>query len=164
MAHETPPVTSGTPLTEGDARMQALTNFKDWSNYLLVTTVAALGWIAEHMTDPTAVDQIAIWSLAVSAVFGIFTLALVPLVAEQIASEHTSIYLVRAQFHLAGERGAYLRQACRPQHLLFIVGVLAYAVSEAGAGAGALLVPLVACVGGVALWFLSVVRNDHRSA
>jgi hypothetical protein len=35
-----------------DAQTKALEFFKDWSNYLLVTTVAALGWVASGKDFP----------------------------------------------------------------------------------------------------------------
>jgi hypothetical protein len=62
------------------AAAEALTAFKDWSNYLLVTTVAAVGWIATDQTISThfIARWLAGWLLCTSIVFGIFTLALVP--------------------------------------------------------------------------------------
>ena len=66
--------------------------FKDWTNYLLVTTVAALGWIA---TKPLILDGGALkWTigfLCLSIVFAILTLALIPLVGEKLTAG-TSMY------------------------------------------------------------------------
>jgi hypothetical protein len=62
----------------------ALTAFKDWSNYLLVTTVGLLAWVGEH-TQLNLWRSVSIGLLCLSAVCGIFTLALVPLVREKIA-------------------------------------------------------------------------------
>jgi len=35
-----------------DPRVEALESFKDWSNYLLVTTVAATGWPLDRCGSP----------------------------------------------------------------------------------------------------------------
>ncbi len=119
-----------------DARLEALKSFKDWSNYLLVTTVAAVGWVGKQNTHPALVASLAIWSLGISAVFGVFTLALVPLVSEQMdrASDRPSIFTVPVQFYVGGPtlRTMHLTQACRPQHLSFMLGVLLYSAAATG--------------------------------
>jgi hypothetical protein len=63
----------------------ALEAFSKWSNYLLVTTVAAVGWISSgHIKFRNAfLQSLILWCLGVSVIFGIFTLALVPLISEQ---------------------------------------------------------------------------------
>ncbi len=108
---------------------KALEFFKDWSNYLLVTTVASLGWVAKE--DPSFcspwVKTLCIWSFALSAIFAIFTLALIPLVAEQ-RQLNESIYDVHAQFNLIGIRRRKLKSVCFPQHVFFIMGIALYAV------------------------------------
>jgi len=136
------PMANGQLAETSDPRVQALVSFKDWSNYLLVTTVAAVGWIATGMTQAPDVPpipqdnpfrfQVALWCLAVSAVFGIFALALVPLVSEQMTPKDRSIYRVRTIFRvLTIECPVYLPQVCRPQHILFMIGVLYYAAAFA---------------------------------
>lgn len=110
-----------------DKRFKALSHFKDWSNYLLVTTVAAVGWVAQSKTGDQLLLSLAVWCLGVSLIFGILTLALVPLVAQQVDRSHSSIYKVPVSFRLLlVPCTAYLTQACRPQHLLFIAGVGLY--------------------------------------
>jgi hypothetical protein len=76
-----------------DPLTKALEFFKDWSNYLLVTTVAALGWVASGTTIFTShsVKPWCVWLFALSVVFGIFTLALIPLVQEQRGREKTHV-------------------------------------------------------------------------
>ena len=110
----------------------ALAHFKDWSNYLLVTTVAALGWVAAkpNLLTPTTL-KITLVSLCASIAFAIFTLALIPLVAEAIpAANKKSIYEIRASFKpvwLWGtERELVLKAVCWWQHVLFLVGVVAF--------------------------------------
>jgi hypothetical protein len=108
--------------------------FKDWTNYLLVTTVAALGWIA---TKPLILDGIALkWTigfLSLSIVFAILTLALVPLVGERLTAG-TSLYDVKAKFTvlwLWGPEGeAKLKWVCWPQHVFFLAGIITFSVGS----------------------------------
>ena len=111
-----------------DAR-KPLEFFKDWTNYLLVTTVAALGWVAtkESAFCSPSVRFLCVWSFALSVVFAIFTLALIPLVEEQRLT-NGSIYDVRAKFSLGGDRELRLKQVCFPQHVLFLLGIVLYAI------------------------------------
>jgi hypothetical protein len=107
---------------------KALDYFKDWSNYLLVTTVAAIGWVgrANIMWCSPWPRLLCVSSLTLSVWFGIFTLALVPLVAEQ-RTPSQSIYHVEAEFNLLGTRRRKLKSVCFWQHVLFLFGVLMYA-------------------------------------
>lgn len=109
---------------------KSLEFFKDWSNYLLITTVAALGWVTTGVAifwSPLT-KLLCIWSFALSIVFAIFTLALIPLVEEQRKAANESIYKVRAKCWICGRNGPKLTWACLPQHILFIAGVLLYAI------------------------------------
>jgi hypothetical protein len=104
----------------------------------LITTVAALGWVAAK-----DVQFISPWlrggcigALALSIVFGIFTLALIPLIGEQRMNE-SSFYDVRAKYKLLGhERNNRLKHFCLPQHIFFLVGILLYAVGTAWEACG----------------------------
>jgi hypothetical protein len=96
-----------------------------------VTTVAALGWVAKDQPRPLKLTMsIAVWCFGISAVSGIFTLALVPLIAEQIDG-YSSIFTVPVQFLLGSSkpRMMFLTQACRPQHIAFILGIVFYSVA-----------------------------------
>lgn len=117
-----------------DRNSTALAHFKDWSNYLLVVTVAAVGWIAKTSSGNQVLMDLAVWALSLSLVFGIFSLALVPLIAEQIQSSDDSVYDVQVRFHLLCEFRFYLPQACRPQHILFIIGAILYCLATTDAG------------------------------
>lgn len=131
----------------------AITAFKEWSNYLLITTVASLGWVASKNAPFTSgnIRTACIYTLGLSIVFGIFTLALVPLLAQQAPGklaqapntpeEERSIYKVPVTFSLFRRRyftktGIYLTQACRPQHILFLVGIVTYCLGTVDGGAG----------------------------
>jgi hypothetical protein len=115
-----------------EQKLKALGSFKDWSNYLLVTTVAALGWAT---SKGNRIDSdLVVWCFAISAVFGILTLAVIPVVAEEIREDTKSIYDVEATFRLFWMWGDELRTSlkwvCWPQHVSFIIGILAYAAKH----------------------------------
>lgn len=110
----------------------ALGHFKDWSNYLLVTTVAALGWVAhkEALDSSPVFKNICIVSFALSIISGIFTLALIPLIAEQRGATK-SFYEVEAKFNLFSRpfRGpTRIKTYCFPQHVFFIIGIVSFAI------------------------------------
>ena len=70
-----------------EQKLKALEAFKDWSNYLLVTTVAALGWVSTKDAPHFSRRWIrlwCIWSFASSVFLAILTLALIPHIAELI--------------------------------------------------------------------------------
>lgn len=121
------------PETQG---LKALSHLKDWSNYLLITTVAILGWIATgpaHSWPSSTLKWWCMWSFALSLVFGIFTLALIPLVTE-IYKGGKSIYTVYPHFDLlgggSGTRRIRIKHLCRPQHVLFIIGIFLFLIGS----------------------------------
>ena len=118
------------PKDEVKQRLAALNSFKDWSNYLLVTTVAALGWVVKYPTEFGRAWIIGF--LGSSIVFGIFTLALIPLVAEGVTAGK-SFYDVKGKFKLlflwGPERTVRLKAVCWPQHVLFLAGIIMYTIA-----------------------------------
>jgi hypothetical protein len=117
-----------------EQKLKALDSFKDWSNYLLVTTVAALGWTAGKDAGTfcsPSMRPFAIVSFALSIVFGIMTLALVPHIGEDIKAADgitPSIYHVYWSGWFVTLR---LTRICLPQHIFFLVGVLLFATGTA---------------------------------
>ena len=111
----------------------SLEHFKDWSNYLLVTTVAALGWTAtKDQAFRSWARSLCILLFALSTVFAIFTLAMISPIAEQ-GRGYQSIYEVPVTFWLTNLTGAmHLKCVCLPQHILFILGIIMYAVGTMG--------------------------------
>jgi hypothetical protein len=112
--------------------LQSLGYFKDWTNYLLVTTVAALGWVAKGDALLCGIElQLTIALLCASIVFAILTLALVPIVGENIVGK-TSFYSVEAKFKVfwlwGPECRAKLKWVCWPQHVLFLAAVIVFSV------------------------------------
>jgi len=120
-----------------EQQLKALEFFKDWSNYLLLTTVAALGWCGstESGLADSPVRWWCIWAFALSIVFGIFTLGLTPVVAEEMREEIGSIYYAKGHFSFfwlwGKEIGMRLKTVCWPQHLLFLAGIILYAAAKA---------------------------------
>ena len=119
--------------------LSALGFFKDWTNYLLVTTVAALGWVA---AKPLLLAPVALsWTIVffcLSIIFAIFTLALIPIVGEGVTATTVSIYKVSAKFKLlwlwGPELAFKLKWVCWPQHIFFMAGIIIFSVgSIAGA-------------------------------
>lgn len=108
----------------------SLGSFKDWTNYLLVTTVAALGWVAK---GDTLIHGSALqWTmglLCASIIFAILTLALIPIVGENL-EDKKSIYAVEAPFKLVWVWGPTLRfrlkHVCWFQHVFFLAAVVLY--------------------------------------
>ncbi|WP_204014816.1 hypothetical protein [Virgisporangium aurantiacum] len=145
-----------------DGRVAALESFKDWSNYLLVTTVAAAGWIASDNVTfwSTPLKSAALWSLGVSIVFGILALALVPLVAQQMQDSDQSIYHVRVCFKIFTRQcHAYLTQACRPQHVTFIVGIAFFCLGTVQWPWLGLLIGAIAAAFG---WFSKPTKTERN--
>ena len=108
--------------------------FKDWTNYLLVTTVAALGWVAKGDSLVTGMElRWTISFLCLSIIFAIFTLALIPIVGERL-SDGGSIYSVEASFKLfwlwGPVRTAKLKWVCWPQHVLFLAAVITFSIGS----------------------------------
>ena len=115
--------------------LRALEFFKDWSNFLLVTTVAALGWVATkdrpHISVPALRWTIGL--LATSVIFAIFTLALIPIVAQGISKTTVSFYDVSARFTLlwlwGPELEFKLKYVCWLQHVLFLAGIVVFSIA-----------------------------------
>jgi hypothetical protein len=110
-----------------EQKLKALEAFKDWSNYLLITTVAALGWTASKDALSFLTPGMKPWAIvcfAGSIIFAILTLALIPHVAEDLRDDHKTIYEVYWRGWLVELR---LTRLCFPQHLLFLLGIVLYA-------------------------------------
>ena len=109
--------------------------FKDWNSYLLIVTVIAIGWAAGGGAAVAGhwVKFLCVGSFGISAIFGIFTLALVPLVVEGMKSSNKSIFDVGASFNVFSRavplysfKNFRLKWVCWPQSVFFILGIVFY--------------------------------------
>ena len=118
---------------KAERKAQAIDAFKDWSNYMLITTVAALGWVS---TDPANVvgdsaKVICVVLFTLSVVLAIFTLALIPHVAERLGDDENSIYDIEITYKAlpnGWERKSKLKSFCWWQHVTFLLGIVVYAI------------------------------------
>ena len=116
-----------------EQHIKSLEAFKDWSNYLLVTTVASLGWVAEK--KPPGHHTFEIWCFAISICFGISTLGLIPIIAAQINDDTESFYDVWPKFKLlfwgkGKQFSVPIKPFCFSQHILFLAGIIGYAIES----------------------------------
>jgi hypothetical protein len=118
-----------------DHLLKAVEYFKDSSNFLLMLSVVALGWVVEHSGSvPESLKDVIVLCMGLSVVFGLFTMGLLPLVAETLTGTTQSIYDVRGEFRAFVVGGAHhslpLKAVCWPQQVLFITGIMLYAVGN----------------------------------
>jgi len=112
--------------TGSDAATRALEFVASASTYLLLATLALLAWVAsgvEFSNDGLRIA--AMVSLTLSVMFGVGTLALVPLVQEARRPGQSN-FAVEAP--LFGRRGTRLATMLLPQYLLLLAGVILYVV------------------------------------
>ena len=118
-----------------DHLLKAVEYFNNSNNYLIMISVVALAWVVEH---PGAVQENLkngiVLCMGLSTVFGLFTMGLLPLVADTLTGTTESIYDVKGQFRtfvLGGRSHSLpLKAVCWPQQVLFITGVLLYAIGH----------------------------------
>jgi hypothetical protein len=121
-------------MTGVEQQMKALESFKDWSNYLLVANIAAIGWVASENGQANLDEvfaKVAIAFLGLSLVFAMFTLASIPVVAQQIDANTKSFYEV--EFNPLERFGKHdfnrrLRFFCLPQHGFLVAAILVYSL------------------------------------
>ena len=112
--------------------IKAMEFLKDWSNYLLVTTVAAIGWVSTQKPQDGWLFG-CILAFGLSAVCGILTLAVIPPTTERISDSDASIYGIKTKFNILylwpPSVSIHLKMVCWPQHILFVIGVVMYILS-----------------------------------
>ena len=118
-----------------DHLLRAVEYFNNSNNYLIVISVIALGWVVEHPGGVhESLKNAVVLCMGLSTVFGLFTMGLLPLVAETLTGTTESIYDVKGQFRtfvLGGrEHSLPLKAVCWPQQVLFLTGILLYAVGH----------------------------------
>jgi len=118
-----------------DHLLKAVECFKDSSNFMLMLSVVALGWVVEHPGGlHEGLRDAVVICMGLSVIFGLFTMGLIPLVAETLTGTTTSIYDVRGEFRtfvLGGrDHSLPLKAVCWPQQVLFIAGILLYVIGN----------------------------------
>ena len=109
-----------------DTQTRALEFVSSGSTYMLIATIVLLAWVASGVEFPSEGLRIAaIACLTLSAVFGVATLALVPLVQEARRPGQSN-FDGEAQFWLLGRRSSRLKAALLPQYLLLLAGLVLY--------------------------------------
>ncbi len=109
-------------MSDESMQSKALNDFATWSNCMLVTSTAAATWTANlNPAEPfSRWTKCAVACLVLSSIFGIFTIAIVPLVRQKIGN--ISIYEVKVQ--PTWFRECTLESFCFFQHLFLILGLL----------------------------------------
>ncbi len=118
-----------------DHLLKAVEYFNNSNNYLIMISVVALGWVVEHPGGVhESLKNAVVLCMGLSTVFGLFTMGLLPLVAETLTGTTESIYDVKGQFRtfvLGGrEHSLPLKAVCWPQQVLFIMGIMLYAIGH----------------------------------
>ncbi len=111
-----------------DAQTKALEFVSSASTYVLMATIALTAWVAsgvEFSSEGLRVTSMA--CLTLSVVFGVATLALIPLVQE-VRQPGQSNFDVDARFKLFGWRSAHLKAVLFPQYVLLLAGLILYVV------------------------------------
>jgi hypothetical protein len=111
-----------------DAPTNALEFVKDTGIYTLLATIALLAWVASGVEfSNDALRLTAMASLTLSVLFGITTLALIPLVQEARRPGQSN-FDVDARFDLMGPRTCRLKSVAFPQQAFLLIGVVLYVV------------------------------------
>jgi hypothetical protein len=111
-----------------DAQTKALEFINQACSYVLLATIALLAWVASGVEfSNNGLRLAAMACLTMSVVFGIGTLALIPLVQEARRPGQSN-FDVDARFSLFGRRSSRLKAMLLPQYLLLLAGLILYVV------------------------------------
>jgi hypothetical protein len=111
-----------------DPQTKALEFISNASTYVLIATIALTAWVAsgvEFSSEGLRVTSMT--CLTLSAVFGVATLALIPLVQEARGPGQSN-FDVEARFKLFGWRSSHLKAVLFPQYLLLLAGLILYVI------------------------------------
>jgi hypothetical protein len=93
---------------------------------VLLATIALLAWVASGVEFSVEGLRLAAMAcLTISAVLGVATLALIPLVQEARRPGQSN-FDVEVRFRLFGQRSSRLKAVLLPQHLLLLAGLVLY--------------------------------------
>jgi hypothetical protein len=109
-----------------DAQTRALEFVSDASRFMLLATIALVAWVSSGVEFADQSLRLASMAcLTLSVVFGVATLALIPLVQEARRPGQSN-FDAEAHFGLFGRRGVRLQSVMLPQYLLLLAGLILY--------------------------------------
>jgi hypothetical protein len=116
----------------GDAQTRALEFISRANNFILLANIALLAWVSSGVEFSAEWLRLtAMACLTLSVVFGIGTLALIPLVQEARRPGQSN-FDVDVHFALFGVRRSRLKAVLLPQYLLLLAGLVLYVVGMVG--------------------------------
>ena len=116
--------------TANDAATKALEFVNYASTWVLIVTIALLAWVASAVDFANDALRVpALVCLTLSAMFGVATLALIPLVQEARRSGQSN-FDAGGRFMLFGRRTLRLKSMLMPQYLLLIIGLVLYVIGS----------------------------------
>ena len=109
-----------------DQQTKALEFVHSASIYVLLASIALLAWVASAVEFSNGGLRLAAMAcLTLSAIFGVGTLALIPLIQEGRRPGQSN-FDVEARFSLFGQHRFRLKALWLPQHLLLLAGLILY--------------------------------------
>jgi hypothetical protein len=111
-----------------DAQTKALEFVSNASSYALLATIALVAWVSSgvEFADPS-LRLSSMACLTLSAVCGVGTLAMIPLVQEARRPGQSN-FDVDVHYWLLGQRSSRLKATVLPQYLLLIAGLVLYVI------------------------------------
>ncbi len=114
--------------TTTDNPSRALEFISRANSYLLVVTIVLLAWVASGVEFSAESLRFASMAcLTLSVIFGVLTLAFIPLVQEERRPGQSN-FDVEVRFWPFGQRRSRLKSVLLPQHVLLIAGLVLYIV------------------------------------
>jgi len=109
-----------------DAQTKALEFVHQTASYTLLATIALLAWVASGVEFANQGLRLAAMAcLTISIIYGVATLALIPLIQETRRPGQSN-FEVEARYSLFGRRSSRLKAVMLPQYVLLITGVVLY--------------------------------------
>jgi hypothetical protein len=109
-----------------DVHAKALEFVHQGCIFILVVTVALLAWVSSGVDFANEIPRFgAMFCLTLSVVYGVASLALIPLVQEARRPGQSN-FEADARYSLFGRRSLRLKSVLLPQYVLLVVGVIFY--------------------------------------
>lgn len=106
-----------------DAQTKALEFIAHGCIFILIATIALLAWVASGVDFGNEIPRIgAMLCLALSVVYGVASLTLIPLVQESRRPGQSN-FEVAARYFLFGRRTLRLKSVLMPQYILLLLGI-----------------------------------------